>query len=122
MADERPRDPQGRQWGTGGQWIVGLVLVIVGVVLLLQTYGNVSLQNWWALFILIPAFSSLATGYHQYRLAGRLNRGAAGSLAGGVILLLLTAVFLFNLDFGKIWPLFLILAGLGILLGWRSHD
>jgi hypothetical protein len=39
-----------------------------------------------------------------------------GTLTGGLMLLLVTIIFLFNLDWGKVWPLFLIIIGLGALL------
>jgi len=95
-----------------------IALIVVGTVLflrnVLQVPGNF---NWWALFILIPAFSALAAAYRMYKENNRLNPAARGSLISGLILTLVAAVFLFGLSWGIIWPLVLVLVGLGILLG-----
>jgi multidrug transporter EmrE-like cation transporter len=96
-------------------WIGGAVLIVIGIVFLLQNISGINLGNWWALFILIPALGSLATAWRIYRTHGRLTSAARGPLVGGVILLLVAAIFLFNLDWGKVWPLFLIIAGVGAL-------
>jgi hypothetical protein len=99
-------------------WIAGGVLILIGVVFIVRNIAGFSLDNWWALFILIPAIGSLATSYQMYERHGRRFTGAArGPLLGGLFLLGLTAVFLFKLDWGRIWPFILILAGLGVLLG-----
>jgi hypothetical protein len=37
-------------------------------------------------------------------------------MLGGLVLTFLAAVFLFNLNFGALWPVFLILGGIGLLL------
>jgi len=34
---------------------------------------------------------------------------------GGAFPLLVALIFLFNMDWGRVWPLFLILAGVGIV-------
>ena len=96
-------------------WIGGAVLIVIGVVFLLQNISGIDLGNWWALFILIPALGSLATAWRIYQTHGRLTSAARGPLVGGFILLLVAAIFLFNLDWGKVWPLFLIIAGVGVL-------
>jgi hypothetical protein len=36
-------------------WIVGGVLIVLGVYFIIQHVAGFSLHNWWALFILIPA-------------------------------------------------------------------
>lgn len=96
-------------------WIGGVVLIVIGIVFLLQNISGINLGNWWALFILIPALGSLATAWRIYQTHGRLTAAARGPLVGGFILLLVAVIFLFNLDWGKVWPLFLIIAGLGAL-------
>ena len=106
---------QGRA-GRHQSWIGGAVLVGLGVVFLAQNLGAPFLQNWWALFILIPAVRSFAAAWQSYRKDGRLTRAGAGSLAGGGMLTILALVFLLNLDLGVFWPVLLILGGL-VLLG-----
>ena len=45
----------------------------------------------------------------------RFTAASRGPLVGGVVLLAVAAVFLFNLDWGVVWPFFVILVGLGVL-------
>lgn len=102
--------------GLNMAWIPGLIFIGVGTVLLLNNLTGFELDNWWALFILIPALGSLGNFAREYRVNGRMNKEARGSLIGGLILLLVTATFLFGWSWGVIWPFFLIIAGLGALL------
>lgn len=95
---------------------VGIVLILVGIFIILQNFNILNLTNWWALFILIPASASFYSAWNNYQHAGRkLNKKAYGAIIGGLILTAITIVFLFNLDFGKMWPIFIVLAGIGIL-------
>jgi hypothetical protein len=108
-----------RRAGGGLTWVAGLILIVLGTAFLLQNLGtfNIPLNNWWALFILIPALGAFDAAYRAYRSAGnRLSIAARGSLLGGLILTLVTATFLFNLDWRYFGPVLIILAGLGILV------
>jgi UDP-N-acetylmuramyl pentapeptide phosphotransferase/UDP-N-acetylglucosamine-1-phosphate transferase len=79
---------------------------------------GISLNNWWALFILIPAIGSLWTAWTIYQKNDRkFTAASTGPLIGGIALLMVTAIFLFNLDWGRVWPVFLIIAGAAVLLG-----
>jgi hypothetical protein len=51
-----------------------------------------------------------------------LTSGGRSALIGGFVLTIIAAAFLFNLDFGNVWPLFLILIGLGILVSAMLPD
>ena len=97
-------------------WLGGVILIFLGLVFLMQNLGLPFLENWWAFFILIPAFWNFVAAWNSYRDNGLLTRGGAGSLAVGILLTLLAAVFLFDLNIGLYWPVFLIAGGL-ILLG-----
>jgi hypothetical protein len=98
-------------------WITGAVLILVGLVFLLQNVTGFSLRNWWALFILIPAIGSLTTAVSMYRRnEGKFTAASRGPLIGGLLLLTLTVVFLFGLDWGRVWPVFLIIAGAAAVL------
>ncbi len=102
----------------GGTWITGLILILLGVLFLLRNTGiNIPLDNWWALFILIPAVGALSTAWRIYQNAGnQLTAPARGSLFVGLILLMITAMFLFNISWTLFGPVILILAGIGILI------
>ncbi len=100
-------------------WLLGAILIVVGGVLLLQslhlTPGNF-LTNWWALFILLPAFGSFARAASAYR-AGDSPVAIIGPLIGGLVFLVVTVTFLLNLPWGLIGPVLLIAGGVAVLLG-----
>jgi hypothetical protein len=98
-------------------WSGGLILIGIGVIFLISNTTSFHLHNWWALFILIPAFSNLGNAVRNYQDNGRLTRSGRGSLTGAIILGFIASVFLFSLDWGIVWPIFLIIGGLSALLG-----
>ena len=100
----------------GSPWIGGAVLIVLGLVFLLQNITGFELRNWWAIFILIPAFGMFARTYRDYQDTGRLTAAGRGPLIGGLVLTFIAAAFLFSLDFGNLWPVFLILGGIALLL------
>lgn len=104
-----------RRAGRHSGWIGGAVLVLLGVVFLLQNMGISFLANWWALFILIPAFGAYVGAWDSYADNGRLTRGGAGALTVGALLTILAVVFLLGLDIGLFWPVLLIAGGLALL-------
>jgi hypothetical protein len=93
-----------------------MILILLGVVFLLERLGIRFLENWWALFILIPAFWAYAAAWDSYQDNGRITRGAAGSLTAGTLLTVLSLVFLLNLAVDVFWPVLLILGGLALLM------
>jgi uncharacterized membrane protein HdeD (DUF308 family) len=97
-------------------WIGGVILIVLGLIFLLQNVRGFYLNNWWALFILIPAFGSFADAWASYRQAGRLNRRGRGALISGGVFLLVTATFLFNWNWGVVLPVLLIVWGVTLLL------
>lgn len=100
-----------------GAWLGGVLLIALGALFMLQNTGYVaSFSNWWALFILLPAFGSFSAGWGAYqRNGGEWTREAVGPMLAGLLFLGLTAVFLFDLHYSWLWPLFLIAAGLLVL-------
>jgi hypothetical protein len=101
----------------GGGWIAGVVLVLLGIVFLLQNMGAMVPGNWWALFILIPAIGAFARAWSAFQNNdGRLNAASRGPLIGGLVLTLIALIFLFNLNWGILGPMILIILGLGALL------
>ena len=110
------RAARGRNYSAS--WIFGAILIILGGVFLLQNVtGNFYLQNWWALFILIPSFGALAAAWRMFQDNGwRLTAGVVGSLVVGLVLLAVTGMFLLGLSWTFFGPVLLILAGLGLLI------
>ena len=109
------RRPRRRSSRAAGSLEGGLVLILLGVVFLLQQLGGFKLHNWWAIFILIPALTSLGAAAALYRRSDRFTYAVRSSLFGGLIPLAVALIFLFDLSWSIFWPLFLILPGLGML-------
>jgi hypothetical protein len=104
-----------------GGWIAAAVLIVVGVVFLIKNLGwsDWSFDNWWALFILIPAVGSFGNAWSSYVSAGRrLNAATGRSVMFGLLFVAITVIFLFD-AWDKAWPVILIIIGLGMVFGWR---
>ena len=101
--------------GSHSGWFAGVILIMLGVIFLLQNLGIAFPVNWWALFILIPAFWASVAAWDIYQDSGRLTRSAAGSLTAGILLSILAMIFLSNVDFGLLWPALLIAGGLALI-------
>ncbi len=65
-------------------WIIGGVMVLLGVLFLIGNYTSFELQNWWALFILIPALGSLGSAWNAYRADGHLSQRVRSSLTWSI--------------------------------------
>lgn len=100
-------------------WVGGLVLIALGTIFLLQNAGMLYLNNWWALFILLPAIGSFSTAYALYRSnEHRLTSSVRNSLLGGVVFTMLAFGFLFGVSINIFLPLLLIVAGAGLLFNF----
>ena len=104
-------------------WIVGAVLIVLGGLFLLSNFlPGTFVTNWWAVFILIPALYSLNRARRSYSEHGRLTSRGRSSLIGGLLILTVALIFLLGLDWGVVWPVFIIIVGLGILLQYSSRS
>jgi hypothetical protein len=89
----------------------------VGGVFLLQNMTGFYLNNWWALFILIPAFGSFSRGWQAVQDAdGKVTSHSRSNFIGGVVLTAVAAILLFNLDWAIFGPFLLIAVGAAMLL------
>jgi uncharacterized membrane protein len=114
---ERRAERKARRDRGGGIWVGGAVLIVLGLVVMARNLGYAIIGNWWALLILLPGVAALANAYTGYRDAGyKLTRRARGSLMGGLILVFIAASLLFDLRWGNLWPMLLIMGGIAILL------
>jgi hypothetical protein len=117
MNDEA-MDRHGRQRGGRSGSVMGaLILIGLGVIFLLQQMGRFDLRNWWALFILIPAFGAFGSALRIYQSTERLSYAVWSTFYGGLFPLAVALIFLFNLDWAIYWPVFVILPGFGMLTG-----
>ena len=103
-------------------WI-GLGLIVAGAVILLNQLGTLPFElNWWALFILFPAFGTLRRAYNRYRSTNDVfEQGVMiPALVGLFMLFLFVSLFAgdaTHLNLKVYWPIILILLGLGLILG-----
>jgi hypothetical protein len=113
--EQRLADPS-----RGGAWIVGVILILLGGLFLLRTTGlaDIPLTNWWALFILIPAFGALSAAWRTYQEEGQLTGSARGSLLVGLVLTFITFTFLFEISWTYIGPILIIVVGIAIILNY----
>lgn len=102
-----------------------VAIIAIGVLFLASNLGyNLAFldrDNWWAVIILLAAFAPLTHAYERYRAVGKVDAEVMYSMlsAGGVALV--GVLFLFQLDWGTWWPLFVILGGLFTLIPHRGR-
>jgi O-antigen/teichoic acid export membrane protein len=112
-------------WGLGGSWVLGLILIALGAIFLAQNFGYPVPRNWWALFILLPAFACFGGAWSMYqRNGGRVTPPVTSAAVTGLFLTALAVIFLLGVDLGKFWPVILIVLGVAALLGggrWRQR-
>ncbi len=101
-------------------WMMALVLIVVGLGLLVSNFTGFSFDNWWALFMLIPAVAMLTNVWRDYQANGRLTSKCTGPLIGGLAILVMAVIFLFNLNWSGLWPLAFVFGGIAVLLSGRS--
>ncbi|MCU0519688.1 MAG: hypothetical protein MUF84_03205 [Anaerolineae bacterium] len=102
-----------------GPVLGGLILLAMGVIFLLRNLGFdlPVLDNWWALFILIPVVTSFDRAWRAYQRNGqRMTSEVSGTAIGALALTMVMLALLFDLKWAIILPVFLILLGLGALL------
>jgi hypothetical protein len=99
-----------------GAWVGAVVLIGLGVIFLLQNFGLFHIGNWWALFILLGTAGAWGSAWRIYQNNGhRVTPAVTGAFIGGLFPLAVALIFLFNLNWGTIWPIFLIIAGVAVL-------
>jgi hypothetical protein len=100
-------------------WVVGIVLILLGVAFLLENSGYIVLTgNWWALFIYLAAIASFANAWRSYRMKGEFGATATGSLTWGLVFTVIATIFFFNLVWDLWWPAILVAVGVGIVVGY----
>jgi len=105
-----------RRAGRHTGWFAGIILILLGVIFLLQQLNVLFFFNWWAVFILIPAFWAFVAAWDNYQDASRMTRRATGALIVGLLLTALALIFLFNVGGGFVWPILLMAGGLALLV------
>lgn len=109
-------------WRGTSSWIWGIGLILLGGVFLMQNITGYSLirwWNWWAIFLIVPGVNMLVRSWNGYRTFGKFTAHGRRSSFWGLVLTALGISFLLNIDMGVVWPIFLIIGGLYLLL-WRG--
>jgi cytoskeletal protein CcmA (bactofilin family) len=102
--------------------IGGIVLIGLGVLFLLSQSGLLSLSgNWWAIFIALPAAVMLYNAFTGYQQAGQMTAEVRRNISGGVIVGTVAVIALTG-QWGTLWPLFLIVPGVMMLLGFTKQN
>jgi hypothetical protein len=113
-----------------------VAIIAIGVLFLANNLGYplawFDHGNWWAVIILLAAFAPLTRAWEVYHARGRVDAEVAYYLLSAGAVVLVACMFLFNLDWGTWWPLFVILGGLYTLVphrrrcrdghGYRGHE
>ena len=119
-SDKLNRGPSSNLW-------IGLAFITGGAIVLLNQSGLLSFQlNWWAFFILIPAIGSFSNAYNRYRATNNLfdmsvmMPALIGLFMIGLMFNLLSGNG-WNFNWNLLWPIMLIIIGLGMIFG-RSRQ
>ena len=107
---------------------VGLIFIFGGAVVLLNQMNILPFElNWWALFILFPAFGALTGAYNRYRSTNDVfEMGVMIPALVGLFMLLLSVSLLagdaIDLNLKVYWPIILIVLGMGLIIGRRRRS
>ncbi len=97
-------------------WTGGLILIGIGVIFLLANTTGFVIRNWWPIFILVPGVVNLANAMRNYQRDGRFSERVRQPFTWGLVLTVVACTFFFSWSWGAIWPVFLIIFGIGTLL------
>jgi drug/metabolite transporter (DMT)-like permease len=103
---------------SSGSWFGACILIGLGLIFLLQNYGYLHINNWWAVFILLGAFAAWGTTLRIWRHNDRkITAAVIGSFFTGLVIAAIALVFLCDvrINWNLHWPVFLIIAGVLIL-------
>ncbi len=101
-----------------------LFVIALGVLFLLRNLGVgfdfFQFHNWWAWLILVAAIAPLTRAVELYRASGKFDGNVVRHLLTAAMIATLAAVFLLDLYWQVWWPVFIIPAGVFMLL--RPRD
>ena len=126
---ERNHTERNAETGCANRWssyTTGLIIMAVGVIFLLRNFGVdfrfFELDNWWAFFIFIGAVHPLQRAIAAYRRSGQFSAEVLHSTATVIAICTVALMFILELDWGKWWPLFMIIGGLYTIAGRRERE
>jgi len=117
-----------RNWAPSSNLWIGLAFIAGGAIILLNQSGLISFgSNWWAIFIVIPAISSFNNAYNRYRATNNLfdmsvmMPALIGLFMIGLMFNLLSGNG-WNFNWNLLWPIMLIVIGLGMVFGRSRRE
>ncbi len=115
--DRRPM----RHEGWPAPLFIGLAVVAVGVIFLARNFGlYLPLpERWWAIAILLPAGAALVSAARFYRLDGGISARVTGAATAGTLILATALILFLDLEWDQLWPVMVIIVGLGITAAGR---
>jgi len=127
MEENNTNNSNGNRGLSTNLWI-GLALIAGGAVVLLNQSGLLSFElNWWAFFILIPAIGSFSSAYNRYRATNNIFEMSVmmpaliGLFMLGLMFNLLSGNG-WNFNWNLLWPIMLIVIGLGMIFGRSQKE
>lgn len=124
MASDIRNDENKKQNG-GFQMSAGLMMVGIGVIFLINEITNFQIINWWAIFILVPAVLNWGNAYKLFQETGTITKEVIQMVLTSLFPVIVASIFFFDMDWGKVWPVFIIIGGvtaLGIDWGNRLEE
>ncbi|MCP4425251.1 MAG: hypothetical protein GY803_12215 [Chloroflexi bacterium] len=101
----------------------GAALLFIGLLFAAINLGGIGrLENWWGLFILLPAVLFLGLGWNARSGDGRFPFLARVSFGSGLIVFTVAAMFLLDLNWGRWWPLMITVPGMSLILIGGGRD
>ena len=114
-----PPEPKQKHHKTSVWW--PLILILIGVILLVQNLHIAEFTfHWWALFIFIPVFASLNSGWKSLQQTGRFNSSVRSNLGSAILIGTVAVILMFGMDWSKVWPVMVIAGGLAMFLNGLS--
>lgn len=121
--ERQERREERRERRSGREWILGIILILLAGFMVLRNMSIFTLNNWWALFILLPALGAFADAWtHAREAGGKFTMRARSAFFLGLVLLAVTAMFLFSLNWTILGPILLAFAGLGMIINGMFRD
>lgn len=89
-----------------------LIILIIGGFFLLRAFQIITIKNWWAIFIIIPAISSFGNLIEEISHKRPIALPLISSIAGILFSVMITLFFLFEWDWQKFAFYFILASGL----------
>ena len=111
--EKQEKHEKGRGGDIAGAITGGLILVLLGLLFYLAQAGilKITWGNWWEYFIIGIGFILIIQGLVRYAQRGHAY---AGSFIGGIVLILVGFAFVSSVSY-SLWPLILVIIGLGAI-------